>query len=212
MLRPPSSTLSRPAPALMFCCLRILTTFSDQGPGAFILPRALEALWSHPPPPQPDREGHGRTDLVRRLTASDSRLLGRLAAPISFLCLLCVNGLRSRISWFLAFDPFSALQACVPRFPVVLPALCFTPWLVGLSALFAQIPAWLPDPRVPAHPCLGLPRLCPLSPQGLPGHGLEPSCPVTVVCSLHLGFRAGKLAAELCKQDLDASLCGQLCE
>eukprot|EP00069_Balaena_mysticetus_P021268 bmy_13533T0 len=103
-------------------------------------------------------------------------------------------------------------RACVPRFPVVLPTLRFTPWLARLSALFAQIPAWLPDPRVPAHPSLGLPRLCPLSPQGLLGHGLDPSCPVTVICSLHLGFRAGKLAAELCKQDLVASLFGQLCK
>lgn len=157
----PSSTLSRPALALMLCCSR---TFS----------RSL-VPWKLCGQSRPHREAHCGTR-----TPSDAHSLGlsspwTAGRPLLFSGPFCLNRFCSRISRFPAFDFLCSHHwGPVPGVPGVLPTLCFTPRLARPSPLFLH--RSLPDCLSPGS-LLIPPRGCPASALVTPGHDLEPSCP-----------------------------------
>ena len=141
----PSSTRSRPVLALGLCCSR---TFSRSwSPGS----RAVS--------PAPIGKDTAVQGLLPMLTASDSRLLGRLAAPFSFPVCFALTVAA------LGFPGFRLPLLSRPVLPASLgssPPYASLHGLPGPHRCFCT-DACLPDPRAP-----GLPGLSPRHPRAGP--------------------------------------------
>ena len=145
----PSSTRSRPVLALVLCCSR---TFSRSwSPGS----RAVS--------PAPTGKGTAAQGLLPMLTASGSRLLGRLAAPFSFpVCFaLAAAALGFLVSGFLRSQGLCRRHPWGPPHLTLRSTAC-----PALTAVSAQMPACLtPGPRG-----------CPASVPVTPGWDREAPC------------------------------------